>query len=159
MSTLKIISGGQTGADRAALDAAIANNVNHGGYCPKGRRAEDGNIPSKYSLIETDSSDYAIRTRKNVITADATLIIYHQQPDAGTALTLEYARAHSKPVLQIDIADPIDHAFIIQWLMRENVKVLNVAGPRLSQYPKIYAHVYAIIDRLLNDYTRFSHSI
>ncbi len=154
MSTLKIISGGQTGADRAALDAAIANNVGHGGYCPKGRLAEDGKIPSKYSLIETDSSDYAIRTRKNVTTADATLIIYHEQRDAGTELTLDTAREQSKPVLQVDIAAPIDVAVIKHWLLKENVKVLNVAGPRLSQCPQIYAYVYEIIDRLIKGYPR-----
>src|SRR6516225_901027 len=97
---IKIISGGQTGVDRAALDFAIRHGLEHGGWCPKGRKAEDGAIPRRYHLQETDSPEYAERTVKNILAADATLIIVREEPlTGGTALTFELAEKHGRPVL------------------------------------------------------------
>ncbi|PSQ85488.1 MAG: molybdenum cofactor carrier, partial [Bacteroidetes bacterium QH_2_63_10] len=88
----KIISGGQTGVDRAALDAALAFNVPVGGWCPKGRRAEDGQIPDRYPLEETPSEAYEQRTAWNVRDSDGTLIITDGSLEGGTALTMTEAR-------------------------------------------------------------------
>src|SRR5690606_31296737 len=100
-----IISGGQTGVDRAALDAALALGIEHGGWCPLGRWAEDGRIPERYRLRETNSPDYAVRTCRNVDEADATLIVAPAPLIGGTRLTYEYAVQTGKPCLVIDPAD------------------------------------------------------
>ena len=93
----KIISGGQTGVDRGALDAAIALGVPHGGWCPHGRLAEDGIIPARYQLRQTDSPEYHVRTEKNVQDSDATLILYRGEMKGGTKLTWQLAERHAKP--------------------------------------------------------------
>ena len=100
----KIISGGQTGADRAALDFAIDHGIPHGGWVPKGRLAEDGPLDPKYRLRETDSEDHSIRTEKNVLDSDGTLILFYNELSGGSLLTLELARKHDRPVLTIDLA-------------------------------------------------------
>ena len=92
-----IMSGGQTGADRAALDAAIESGVRHGGYVPKGRRAEDGPVPPCYQLTETNSPNYPTRTELNVVNSDATVIFTFGPPERGSALTIKLAREHKKP--------------------------------------------------------------
>jgi hypothetical protein len=99
----RVISGGQTGVDRAALDWAIRNDVPHGGWCPKGRRAEDGTIPEKYALEETASRGYADRTRRNVFSADATLILNIGPLEGGTRLTAEVCEQWQKPFLIIQL--------------------------------------------------------
>src|SRR3990172_5973691 len=134
----KIVSGGQTGVDRAALDAAMALGIPHGGWCPRGRLAEDGTIPSCYDLSETDSSDYAVRTERNVLDSDATLILSRGCPAGGTERTLRLARRHGKPHLVVDLDRPGDLDEIRRWLAEHRPAALNVAGPRESQSPGIH---------------------
>ena len=137
MTLKKIISGGQTGVDRAALDAAISLAIQHGGWCPLGRLAEDGRIPDHYLLEETDSPEYPVRTERNVVQSDATLILYRSQLGGGTLLTLRLAEEHKKPYLAVDLEWPLSFAEIRRWLKTNRVEVLNVAGPRESQSPGI----------------------
>ncbi len=147
MKLIKIISGGQTGVDRAALDAAITCNYPYGGSIPKGRRAEDGVIDFKYRhLVELDSSDYITRTEKNVKDADATLIINMGMLEGGTAQTYEFVLKYNKPCLIVNI-DIDDNAVqnILSWLKRVNPTVLNIAGPRESKYPGIYQKTFDIL--------------
>jgi hypothetical protein len=137
---MRIISGGQTGVDRAALDFAIAYGVPHGGWCPRGRRAEDGVIPDKYQLTETPTEEYAQRTDRNVADADATLIIAGTLPlTGGTRYTLDCALRHAKPHVIVTRADgPEKAAASLRRLLTEHQpQVLNVAGPRESEEPGI----------------------
>jgi hypothetical protein len=134
----KIVSGGQTGVDRAALDVAIELAIPHGGWCPRGRPAEDGVIPPRYQLRETASSDHAVRTEQNVLDSDATLIVCAGRPRGGTELTLQLARQHGKPHLVVDLDGPHDPAEARRWLAEHQSKALNVAGPRESQSPGIH---------------------
>lgn len=135
----KIVSGGQAGVDRAALDTALALGIPCAGWCPKGRRAEDGAIPGRYPVIETESADYEERTRLNVGDSDATLILAPGPLSGGTGLTAETAAAQGKPCL---VADPLisspDAQAVADWLAENEVRVLNVAGPRESAQPGIY---------------------
>ena len=145
-----IVSGGQTGADRAALDFAIRASIPHGGWCPKGRRAEDGPLPPKYLLEETTSERYDQRTRWNVRDSDATLILtINAVPTGGTALTLEVAKHIGKPVLHIsrDRCQSVKHAAreVQAFLSEYNVVRLNVAGPRASQQDDIGEFVDAVL--------------
>jgi Circularly permutated YpsA SLOG family len=137
MPLMKIISGGQTGVDRGALDAAIALGIEHGGWCPRGRQAEDGRIPDCYRLDETDSPDYPMRTERNVVDSDATLIFYRGQISGGTLLTLRLAEEHQRPFSTVDLDSPVSPGEIRKWLKKHDVDVLNVAGPRESQSPGI----------------------
>jgi len=137
----KIVSGGQTGVDRAALDAALAADFPCGGWAPKGRRAEDGPISDRYPLDECDVAGNAERTRLNVRDSDVTLILTRGEPPeemgAGTLLTIEWASKLSKPYLVVDLDQPVDADGIADWLQGEGAKVLNVAGPRESTSPGI----------------------
>lgn len=145
MSTLpqsfvrKIVSGGQTGVDRAALDVALFLDIEHGGWCPAGHRAEDGRIPGCYRLKPTKSRDYAVRTEQNVIDSDGTLILYSRRMSGGTELTYKLARKHRRPCLAIDLtdADPNVSDQLHRWLEESNIEVLNIAGPRESSFPGI----------------------
>ncbi|HHQ40937.1 MAG TPA: molybdenum cofactor carrier [Chromatiales bacterium] len=139
MALLRILSGGQTGVDRAALDAALALGLPCGGWCPRGRRAEDGRIPARYPLTETPERDYRFRTEANVRAADATLILAEGPLTGGTALTLRLARRAGRPVRVVDLARAPDPAALAPWLRARGVRVLNVAGPRESQRPGIGA--------------------
>jgi hypothetical protein len=134
---MKIISGGQTGVDRGALDAAIALGIPHGGWCPRGRLSEDGRIPEQYLLSETNSPDYAFRTEQNVLDADATLILYRGRISGGTELTLRLAQQHARPHLLVDLDAPAPPAEVRRWIEEHAVETLNVAGPRESQSPSI----------------------
>ncbi|MFM7072405.1 MAG: putative molybdenum carrier protein [Planctomycetota bacterium] len=147
----RIVSGGQTGVDRGALDAALAIGVAHGGWCPRGRRAEDGRVPLRYDLRETDSTRYDIRTEKNILDSDATLILHQGPLTAGTALTRRLAQLHGKPLRLIDLARPIDWNASRRWLLAAQVGVLNVAGPRESSCPGIADRAQAVLARLLCD--------
>lgn len=135
----KIVSGGQTGVDRAALDVALFLNIEHGGWCPAGRRAEDGPIPTCYQLRTTESRDYAVRTEQNVIDSDGTLILYRQRMTGGTDLTRKMAEKHRRPCFAINLeeVEPTVFQDLNNWLLEFNVAVLNIAGPRESSCPGI----------------------
>ena len=133
----RIVSGGQTGVDRGALDAAIELGVEHGGWCPRGRLAEDGPIPARYQLRETEETEYAVRTESNVIDSDWTLVLYKDRLQRGTLLTYRLARRHARPALCVRLEQPVDVAKIQQWIIDEGIHVLNVAGPRASSSPGI----------------------
>ena len=137
---MKIVSGGQTGVDRGALDAAVALGLAHGGWCPRGRLAEDGRIPQRYQLLQTDSAEYSVRTERNVLDSDATLILYRGCLSGGTELTLHLARRHGRPRKTIDLDAPCPIDEVRRWLRSEQVEILNVAGPRESSHPGIAAH-------------------
>ncbi len=137
MPVQKIISGGQTGVDRGVLDAALALGIAHGGWCPQGRLAEDGRIADRYQLAETDSPDYTVRTERNVIDSDATLILCRGPLSGGTLLTLRFTEGHRRPCLVVDLDSPLTPGEILHWLEEHHVEVLNVAGPRESQSPDI----------------------
>jgi len=147
--SVTLISGGQTGVDRAALDAALEFKIPCGGWCPRGRRAEDGPLDRRYPLHETPSTDYRERTRRNVETSDGTLILAHGALSGGTALTYRVARELNKPCLVIDLARANTTDTVCRWLTRNGVKRLNVAGPRESARPGIYAQALAFLRRLL----------
>lgn len=146
----KIVSGGQTGVDRAALDWAIANGVPHGGWCPKWRRAEDGLIPAHYNLAETKAKAYRVRTKWNVRDSDATLVVNSIALDGGTLMTAQFAQELGKPYLiaKLDIAGEDVRNAIAQWLRDQDAEVLNVAGPRESKRPGIYDSTIALLDGL-----------
>lgn len=137
MSVRKIISGGQTGVDRVALDVAIELDIECGGWCPKDRRAEDGRIDHRYPLRETPSPDYAQRTEWNVRDSDGTLIIAREALTGGTALTRRFVRRHHKSCIVVNPNDEAAVARIGQWLEDEGICTLNIAGPRESQDPGI----------------------
>ena len=138
----KIISGGQTGVDRAALDCAIALHIPHGGWCPAGRKAEDGRIDERYRLVELASARYDDRTRENVEDSDGTLILNRGVLEGGTELTLACARKHGKPVMAVDLDNPPQRQEIRNWLSSNKIKRCNVAGPRESKRPGIYRQAY-----------------
>ncbi|EPR39831.1 putative Molybdenum cofactor carrier [Desulfovibrio sp. X2] len=146
---LRIVSGGQTGVDRAALDAARALGLPHGGWCPRGRRAEDGAVPEAYGLRETASAGYRERTKRNVVEADATLILCLDGLTPGSELTRRVARAADKPCLVVDLRrPPLDEA-VAHWLAERRVAALNVAGSSESKRPGIHALALAFLLRLL----------
>ncbi len=146
---MKIVSGGQTGVDRAALDVAIDLGIPHGGWCPRGRRAEDGVIPQRFALRETDSRDYAVRTDRNVLYSDGTLIVTRSTPTGGTALTARLARERRKPLLVVDLDSTPQPSDVQAWLAAEEITVLNVAGPRESGTPGIAAAATAFLRSVL----------
>lgn len=146
---LKIISGGQTGVDRAALDTALENNLPAGGWCPKGRKAEDGPIDSLYPLKETTSDKYQVRTELNVRESDGTLIICKGTPSGGTALTIKKAGEHGKALLIVDLQKQPAPEPALQWLLDNNITTLNIAGPRESQSPGIYQKTLLFLEKII----------
>ncbi len=147
----RIISGGQTGVDRAALDIALELGIPCGGWCPHGRKAEDGIIPAIYPLKETSSAEYAPRTARNVHDADATLVLVCGPPSGGTALTIEIAQRAQRPFLIVDLEQPPALDEVRRWLERHARGTLNVAGPRESGCPGIYDKTVAFLRALLRD--------
>jgi hypothetical protein len=146
----RIISGGQTGVDRAALDVALDRGIPCGGYCPAGRAAEDGAIPRRYPLRETLGDDPAERTDWNVRDAQGTLIISPMPLEGGTALTQRRAMKLLKPSLVIDPIDAQAALKVHAWLVREGITTINVAGPRESEHPGIGRQAYVLLDTLLD---------
>jgi hypothetical protein len=146
---LVIVSGGQTGVDRAALDAALAHGLAVAGWCPKGRRAEDGPLPPRYPLRETPSPQYAQRTRRNVRDSDATLVLYRRRIAGGTALAVDAARALRRPLALADLSRAPAPQAIAHWIARRGGCVLNVAGPRESQSPGIYSAARRFFEAVL----------
>ena len=145
---MRIVSGGQTGVDRAALDEAMTLGLAVGGWCPRGRLAEDGVIPDRYPLREMPQAGYAARTKKNVEDSDGTLIVYYDYATGGTALTIKYAIVARRPFLLIDAAEmPVERAAerLARFIGDYDIEVLNVAGPRASGEPRAYATVRRLI--------------
>jgi len=137
----KIISGGQTGTDRAALDFAISHGIPHGGWVPKGRKTEDGALPDRYQLQEMPTGEYAKRTEQNILDSDGTLIVSHGGLTGGSALTEFLAERHGKPFIHIDLDQTMLNegaARVRQWIVDEQIKILNVAGARARKDPLIY---------------------
>ncbi len=153
ISLNKIISGGQTGVDRAALDAALALGLDCAGWCPKGRRAEDGAIPETYPLGETETATYEERTRLNVLDSDATLILARGRLEGGTLLANDLARALGRPSRVVDLGQAPNlrdlAADVVDWITGEKIATLNVAGPRESTQPGIYDAARAFLERVL----------
>ncbi len=143
----RIVSGGQTGVDRAALEVAIALGIEHGGWCPRGRLAEDGMIPSRYLLTENDSSDYKVRTAQNVAESDATLILHERPLSGGTRLTERVAKRASKPLGCFLVCESSIEP-IRDWLDQHLPEVLNVAGPRDSVSPGIEQRAAELLMRV-----------
>lgn len=147
-----IVSGGQTGVDRAALDAALAAGAPCGGWCPEGRVAEDGPLPARYPLRERKGGGYVERTRANVTDSDGTIIIYTDVLEGGTAQTVDFCGAHGKPYLLIDSArDSVaaGAAMVAAFVAKHGLVTLNVAGPRASKQPGIYRYAYAVVGAFL----------
>src|SRR5262245_4015964 len=146
----KIVAGGQTGVDRAALDVALDLWLPCGGWCPKGRRAEDGPLPERYPLRETASAEYPARTALNVREADGTLILTCGEPDRGTALTARLAERSGKPYLSLDLAQRPDPKEVLAWAAAHGLRTINVAGPRESSQPGIYEQAKAFLSAVLS---------
>lgn len=148
----KIISGGQTGADRAGLDAAIRCRIPHGGAIPRGRRAEDGMLSPSYNLTELPSTSYPARTEKNVLDGDATVIFSHGPLSNGSLLTQKMALQHKRPVLHLDLR-LVDAgraaALLVDFVQTHRVEVLNIAGPRASGDPYIYNATFSVLEAAL----------
>ncbi len=149
----RIVSGAQTGVDRAALDFAMSRAIDHGGWVPRGRKAEDGRVSAIYHVQETETSEYRERTRKNVLDSDGTLIVHRGRLSGGTALTRAFARKEGRPVLLIDIdARPMDEAapVVRDWIVQNSIATLNVAGPRESQSPGIYDKTRRLLEQVFD---------
>jgi len=145
----KIISGGQTGVDRAALDAAIKLSLPYGGWIPRGRLTENGPLGPEYRLKETETSSYAERTEKNVLEADGTLIISRGPLTGGSEYTREMAVKHHRPWLHIDLNEKSAFqaaTLINKWIFSKKIETLNVAGPRASKDSNIYHDAFDIIE-------------
>ncbi len=161
----KLISGGQTGVDRAALDAAMEHGMDVGGWCPRDRRSEDGAVPIHYPLSETAARSYAVRTEWNVRDSDGTLILVLNEISSGTRLTADAARSHGKPLKIEHLAAATGSGLltgensteeqaesVVDWIQRHKIRILNVAGPRGSSskeiYPKARAFMKLVLERL-----------
>jgi len=145
---IKIVSGGQTGVDRAALDAALQCNIDCGGWCPQGRKAEDGIIPECYPVVELMAGGYRQRTYQNVIDSDGTLIVYFETLCGGTEQTLVFCLQQKRPYLLIDASElSIERvvARISKFVLTHSIKKLNVAGPRASGEPRAYDFTFEIM--------------
>ena len=151
MKIKKIISGGQTGADRAALDFAIKNNIPHGGWIPKGRLTEEGHLSKDYHLKETKSSNYEERTEKNVVDSDGTMIFYYEELSGGSLLTYRLTLKHKRPVklINLDVVQSLDE--IQNWITENKIGTLNIAGLRASYCPTIYEDVERFLGKLFKE--------
>lgn len=145
-----IVSGGQTGVDRGALDAALVLGIPHQGWCPRGRKAEDGVIPVRYNLQEMKGREYWKRTEQNVLDSDGTLVLPGNCDSRGTALTIRLARKHGKPVVVVPLESKDAQRTVAAWICAEKVGVMNVAGPRESGNPGIYARTRAFLINVLS---------
>ncbi len=147
----RIVSGGQTGADRGGLDAALRAGVEHGGWCPRGRRAEDGVIPERYRLSETESDEYVFRTETNVLDSDVTVVFSYGELTGGSLYTAEMCQLHAKPCLHVDLTMPLPDAaqrvtqFLTGHASRLGPLTVNIAGSRGSLAPGIHDAVEEIV--------------
>lgn len=146
----KIVSGGQTGVDRAALDVALQLKISCGGWCPKGRKAEDGVIDKKYPLVEADSSEYIKRTELNVGDSDGTLVITWGTPQGGTKATIDFIKSYNKPYFLLDVLSNKQNINdITKWLEDNQIAILNIAGPRDDKEGRIYKKARELIQELM----------
>jgi hypothetical protein len=146
---LNIVSGGQTGADRAALDFALENGIKCGGWCPKGRKAEDGRIPERYPLKEASAADYQQRTELNVQDSDGTVIFtITKSLSGGSKKTATFALKHKKPILHISRATPSPAQELRRFLQEHKVRVLNLAGTRASKEPEVAEFVLEVLSEV-----------
>ncbi|MEI6606716.1 MAG: putative molybdenum carrier protein [Verrucomicrobiota bacterium] len=146
---IEIISGGQTGADRAGLDVAIARGLPHCGWCPKGRKAEDGPLPACYCLTETPSASYLVRTERNAAESDATVIFTIGSLTGGSKRTAEFAKRHRRPFLHLSLVpgrETLTAEKLADFIRMHRVARLNVAGSRESKAPGIHALVCRVLD-------------
>jgi len=150
----KILSGGQTGVDRAALDAALELGIACGGWCPAGRHADDGPIPARYPLRETADMDHTVRTEHNVRDSDGTLMFYRGKLQGGTAYAVLMAEKLRRPVLAIDVEAPPAPAEVIAWLARHRVRCVHIGGQREATSPGIYAAAGGLIRDILRQSQR-----
>lgn len=152
MALTKIVSGGQTGVDRGALDAALAAEFPCGGWCPADRAAEDGPIPQRYPLTPMASGGFPERTRQNVIDSDGTAILFHGVLEGGTLLTLNLCKREGKPRVVIDAGKTPESAAapeLARFVEEHQIRVLNVAGPRLSHWAHGYGYACNVVMQLL----------
>jgi hypothetical protein len=147
-NSIKIISGGQTGVDRAALDFALEHGMACGGFCTKGRKAEDGILSCYYPLNETTSTQYPVRTRQNIKESDGTMILHLDKMDAGTFLTQRLCKELHKPLWIQNINFPINKKEFIYWKAHNKIRILNFAGPRESFSPGIYITAKTFMENL-----------
>ena len=156
----KVISGGQTGVDRAALDAAIELGIPHGGWCPKGRPARDGIIPAKYKLQETVSKLYPFRTKKNIEDSNGTLIYTDGTYSRGTNLTLKILKERNKPYIMVPYNEafpngmPLPFTSAVDWIFAKEIHILNVAGPSEENHVGIYNKAYTFLIQLFRETRR-----
>lgn len=156
-ASIKIISGGQTGADRAGLDVAIARSLTHGGWCPKGRKAEDGPLPARYCLTETPTASYLVRTERNAADSDATVIFTVGGLSGGSKRTAEFAKRHGRPFLHLSLVagrEEIAAEKLADFIRLHRLSSINVAGSRESKAPGIHALASRVLDMAL-DLLRF----
>ncbi len=145
----EIVSGGQTGVDRAGLDAALELGLPCGGWCPRGRKSEDGTIPPRYPLTETPSAEYAQRTEWNVRDSDGTLVLVRGKPSQGTAFTIEVAERLGRPCLIVELHQPPNKEVFRSWITTHDIRILNVAGPREEKNPGIYQESFRFLHKFL----------
>ncbi len=152
MTLSKIVSGGQTGVDRGALDAALAAGFPCGGWCPADRRAEYGPIPQRYPLTPLSGAGYSQRTRQNVIGSDGTVILFYESLRGGTKLTRDSCVREKKPFVVLDaklISESAAAAAIVRFVEENEIQVLNVAGPRLSGWPQGHAFALGVVGKVI----------
>jgi hypothetical protein len=154
MELTKIVSGGQTGVDRGALDAALAAKFSCGGWCPADRRAEDGSIPERYPLTPLAGAGYRERTRQNVIDSDGTAIVFYDSLTGGTLLTRNLCARAKKTSIVLDAKQNTESTVAIaiaRFVQANHIGVLNVAGPRLSGWAQDHAFADRVVRELINE--------
>jgi hypothetical protein len=149
---VKIISGGQTGVDRAALDVAPKHGIECDGWCPAGRMDEFGRIPNRYPVKELQRGTFADRTLQNVKDSDATIVIYFAELRGGTEFTVECCKQLQRPHKLIDAAKmPANEAAaaMVDFVRDHKIDILNIAGPRQSEWPGGYEYAFRALDVFL----------
>jgi putative molybdenum carrier protein len=150
----RIVSGGQTGVDRGALDAALTTGFECGGWAPGDRMAEDGIIPDWYPLTILPNGNYRQRTRLNVVDSDGTAILYDGSMNGGTRLMRDLCQRLNRPCILIsarETPDPIAAAVVVKFIENNNIETLNVAGPRASGWKDGYAFSFAVIEEAIRN--------